>query len=310
MHVVRRAHLYTGLFLLPWAALYAVTAFLFNHPAAFADQPTVNFGRPAVAGTLLESVPTPRETATAVAAELTRRGHAVTLVRPELVRFNRDAAFATVKADGQTVSVLVDAATGSGTVRSRVDEPAPPTPPPAAPFAVAGKPRPDAPPKRPSVAALADGVRTDNPLHERMAAALPTVLERCGFPAGELTVTSSPDVVFYLQADGRDWQATYSPLTGAVSGKPAESVTPPDLSGRQFLLRLHAAHGYPGAMDARWAWAVVVDAMAAVLLFWATSGLLMWWQVKAARRSGAVAVVGGLAAAGVLTAAMYGLLTR
>ena len=57
---------------------------------------------------------------------------------------------------------------------------------------------------------------------------------------------------------------------------------------RTFLLRMHTAHGYPYRPDGRWAWAVLVDVMAAVLVFWAASGLVMWWQVRAARRAGTV----------------------
>jgi hypothetical protein len=314
MHVVRRAHLFLGLFLLPWVALYGVTAFLFNHPTAFADQPMSHFGRSAVAGTPLETVPSALDTAAAVTAELARRGHAVELVRPEAVGFSRDAAFATVKADGQTVSVLVDAATGTGTVRSKADDPPKPTPTPA-PFAVGPKPRGDTPPKRGRgeggpAKPVEDGVRTDNPLHERMSAALPAVLERCGFPAGEVTVTSSPDVVFYLLADGREWKASYAPMTGAVSGTPADAVTPPDLSARRFLLRLHTAHGYPSDTSARWWWAVIVDVMAGVMVFWAVSGFFMWWQIKATRRLGVLALAASAVAATGLTLAMYALLTR
>ena len=36
-----------------------------------------------------------------------------------------------------------------------------------------------------------------------------------------------------------------------------------------------AAHGYPGEQNARWYWAVVVDAMAFVLCFWGVTGLVI-----------------------------------
>ena len=70
MHLVRRTHLYVGLFLFPWAILYGLTGFLFNHPTVLADAPTTHFNRDDVAGTPLESAPTPREQATAVLANL------------------------------------------------------------------------------------------------------------------------------------------------------------------------------------------------------------------------------------------------
>src|ERR1043165_7961536 len=73
MTVLRRAHLYAGLFLLPWVVLYAVTAFLFNHPTAFSDQPYVSFGRSALAGAPMESPPGAADVAAQVVAALQAR---------------------------------------------------------------------------------------------------------------------------------------------------------------------------------------------------------------------------------------------
>src|SRR5215207_11158507 len=73
MHVVRRTHLYLGLFLLPWAVMYGATGFLFNHPSAFADAPTATFGASELAGTPMEAVPKPAEVAGRVVAALNDR---------------------------------------------------------------------------------------------------------------------------------------------------------------------------------------------------------------------------------------------
>src|SRR5215212_3367202 len=73
MHAVRRTHLYLGLLLLPWAVLYGITGFLFNHPSAFADTPTATFGAAELAGTPMESPPAPREVAAQVVAALNER---------------------------------------------------------------------------------------------------------------------------------------------------------------------------------------------------------------------------------------------
>ena len=73
MHVVRRGHLYLGLFLFPWAILYSVTGFLFNHPALFADAPITSFVRSDATGTPLEDLPTPQHQAEAVLAALNAR---------------------------------------------------------------------------------------------------------------------------------------------------------------------------------------------------------------------------------------------
>ncbi|MFO0852537.1 MAG: hypothetical protein U0871_28850 [Gemmataceae bacterium] len=284
MHLVRRAHLYLGLFLLPCAVLYGVTAFLFNHPTAFSDQPTATFGRSATAGTPLENLPAPAEQAAVVVARLNERlkpDQPLILTDPTRAGYNREFAFATVKADGKTVSVLFDVKTGGGTVRMATDSP-PPPPVEKAPFAVGspaprspqGKGRKQAADTRPAD----DGLFLDQPLHERVKAAVPTVLERTGFPAGDVTVTSVPDLTFPVTAGGKTWTATYNPMTGGVSGQPADAVAAPEMTARRFLLRLHTAHGYPGEPNARWAWAVLVDATAGVLCFWGVSGLFMWWR--------------------------------
>jgi hypothetical protein len=302
MHCVRRGHLYLGLFLLPWAVLYGVTGFLFNHPAAFADAPTATFGRPELRGTPMENPPAPTEVAAGVVAALNVRaaGEPYALVHPEKARYTREFAFATVKTDGQEVSVLLDVAGTGGTVRSRAV--APPKAEERAPFAVgaglkAGPPRTEKG-ERPAAATWA--LALDSPLHDRVRAAVPVVLERTGFPSGEVTVTSVPDLSFHMTDGAKTWAVTYNAMTGSVGGKPADDSAPAEeLSTRRFLTRLHTAHGYPGEQNARWFWAVFVDVMALVMVFWGVSGLFMWWQVKATRKLGFL-ILGASAATAVL----------
>lgn len=138
-----------------------------------------------------------------------------------------------------------------------------------------------------------------------MKAAVPTVLERIGFPNGEATVTSVPDVVFPILADGRRWTATFNPLAGSVSGVADGAKSESELGWRRFLLRLHTTHGYPSETNARWFWAVLVDAMALVMCFWGVSGLVMWWQLKGTRRVGAVVLCLSAVAATALGFAMH-----
>lgn len=317
MHVVRRGHLYLGLFLLPWAILYGVTAFLFNHPTAFADNPSTTFGREATAGTPLDGLASPREQAEVVLARLNEmhKPAAPFTLGPGEPRYSREFAFATVKADGQTVSVLVDVKTGGGTVRGTADKPK--AEPAKAPFAVGSGPPNGGgrggrggggPPRGDGERPAAKGLLLDGEsLPDRVKAAVPVILERTGFPTGEVTVTSVPDLVFPVEADGKAWTATYSHTTGAVSGAPAEAREGPNW--RQFLLRLHTAHGYPTETNGRWAWAVVVDVMAGVMVFWGLSGLLMWWQIKATRKLGLVVLVLSAAAAAWLGFAMHAAMT-
>ena len=315
MHAVRRAHLYLGLFLLPWAVMYGATGFLFNHPSAFADAPTSTFGRSELAGTPMESLPKPDAVAGQVVAALNERakdGKPYSLVEPEKARYTREFAFATVKADGTDVSILFDVNTPRGTVRSKpTAPPAKPTEP--APFAIgAGTKggrgeRSDAKGEPASHTGL---LSLPDPLHERVKAAVPVVLERTGFPTGDVTITSVPDLSFRMTDGAKTWRVTYNAMAGAVSGVPADDVPPPEeLSVHRFLTHMHLTSGFPGSPNTKWFWAVVVDAMAFVMVFWGVSGLFMWWQIKATRRWGFLVLLFSVAAATALGLGMHELLT-
>lgn len=328
VQLLRRGHLYAGLLLLPLVLLYGVTAFLFNHPTAFSDQPSASFGRGELAGTPMESPLTPADLAGQVVAGLQARAKPdtrYTLVELDKARFTRDFAFATVKAEGQEVSVLMDVNGNGGTVRVRsAPQPRSET---VAPFAVAGREAGGrgAPGRggpggagggrrgpnggergRPGGG---DGLKLDNPLHERVQSAVPAVLSKMGFPTGEVVVTSVPDLSFLMDADGALWRVTYNAQTGGVTGRPADEPAAEPLSARRFLTRLHTAHGYPGGWDARWAWAVLVDAMAAVMVFWGLSGIFMWWQIKATRWAGLLILLLSVAAAAWVGVEMHESLT-
>jgi hypothetical protein len=322
MHAVRRAHLYLGLFLLPWAVLYGATGFLFNHPTAFSDQPTTSFGASELAGTPMEVVPKPAAVAEQVVSALNERasdGAKYTLVEPEKAKYLREFAFATVKAGETEVSILFDVNNPAGTVRSKAAPAAPPKAEEKAPFAVSGTNAKAAPaakgpvrherhaPKAETPAATPAGpLALPDPLHERVRAATPAVLERTGFPGGDVTVTSVPDLSFRMSDGAKTWLVTYNARTGGVSGASADSAPPPEeMSTRRFLTRLHLAHGYPGGQNAKWFWAVVVDAMAFVMVFWGVSGLFMWWQLKATRAAGLIVLLLSAACATALGLGMH-----
>ena len=303
VQLLRRAHLYAGLLMLPWVVLYGATAFLFNHPAVFGDQPTTAFGRDALAGTPMETPPAPAELAALVVAALqtcAAPGTNYSLLDPGQARYTREFAFATVKGEGRETNVLIDVTGSGGTVRTRTVPQAKPEE--AAPFAVGGRPA-GGPSGRGGggsrgTARGGEGLKLDDPLHERVAASIPKVLERTGTPAGEIAVTSVPDLSFLMDADGKTWRVTYNPQTGIVSGRPGDEPVAEPPTIRRFLTRLHTTHGYPADVNARWTWAVIVDVMAAIMLFWAFSGILMWWQLKSTRRYGlAVLLVSAAAAA-------------
>lgn len=319
MQWMRRGHLYLGLFLFPWAILYGVTGFLFNHPSAFADRPTVRFGQSHLQGTPLVELPTCDEIANTVVRRLNEHHqpeHPFEL-QGEAKYAGRGFAFATVTvAEGDPISLLFEVTTGSGTIRSNPPTPKPkPVPPP---FAMGGKGPSNAriSPNAPQAAQASQDVKLiyPEPLQSRITASIPTLLERTGFirsPAEitDIKVTSVPDLEIPIVAEGRLWLASYNSLTGVVQGKPADDLPATELSWRRFLLRLHMAHGYPGETNSKWFWAVVVDLMAFTLCFWGLSGLLMWWQIKATRRLGLIILATSATIATALGVGMHAMLT-
>lgn len=292
--------------LFPWAILYGVTAFLFNHPTAFSDVPTASFAASAFVGTPYERRPTANELAEQIVRKLNDvQKPSVLYSLAGEAKFSREFAFGIVKTEGNSLSFLVDVKSGSGTIRSSVvkevnDKIARERPS----FANS---RPEVASVRKATAALPrnDGILLDDPIHERVKASMATVLERASFPTGEVTVTSVPDVVFPIVADGRTWTASYNPMTGIVGGTPVETKPETELGWRRFALRLHTAHGYPGETNAKWFWAIIVDVMAFVLCFWGLSGLLMWWQIKSTRKLGFAILTLSAIAATALGLAMH-----
>jgi hypothetical protein len=62
-----------------------------------------------------------------------------------------------------------------------------------------------------------------------------------------------------------------------------------------LLERFHRRRGYATGYLLDTLWAVAVDLVLAAMLFWALSGLWMWWEMKVTRRLGAAALTLGLA---------------
>ncbi len=60
-----------------------------------------------------------------------------------------------------------------------------------------------------------------------------------------------------------------------------------------FLNRAHFRHGYEQPFLPAKVWAFVVDLAVAGMLFWAVSGLWMWWEIRPARLTGALVALAG-----------------
>ena len=71
------------------------------------------------------------------------------------------------------------------------------------------------------------------------------------------------------------------------------------LSGPALLERLHRRRGYQHPYALEDAWAFTVDLAAGAMVFWALSGIWLWWELRPARRWGSVCWVSGLVLFGV-----------
>jgi hypothetical protein len=310
MHLVRRLHLYLGLFLFPWSILYGVTGFLFNHPSVLSDAPTTHFNRADVAQTALQDAPSVQDQANAVVAVLNQRQQPTnpyTIGDGEVHYGTRETFVMSASAQGRSFLMTYDPKTASGIIRETTRRTSTAV---AAPFVTEGSPAARQPTMgmnrvlKPSPA----GVKIEDSMIDRIKAAMPTILERKGFPKGDVSVTNAPDIKFPVHADGQLYTAIYNPLTMSVSATlgPEQS----EMSLRSYLLRLHLSRGYPGEVTTRWLWAVGVDAMAVILCFWGMSGLFMWWQIKATRKAGLVVLALSAIVATLLGVGMYGVLSQ
>ena len=210
MRVVRRGHLFAGLFMLPWVVLYGVTAFLFNHPDAFPDHQTRAYGPAELSGTALERLPSPADAAAQVVEALNADPHgqedgrqSCRLVRPELAAYAGEPPFAVAQGRDQRHAVQLDVTSGTGTVRSRAVNQA----------------------SEPAPFAAGSGVRIDQPLPERFKASIPTILERLKLSSEEVILEEMPDLVFVVEAEGRLWRVTYDMQRGSVAGVPLNGST-------------------------------------------------------------------------------------
>lgn len=308
LHFIRRTHLYIGVFLFPWAMLYGVTGFLFNHPTFFADAPATSFTSRDLAGTKLESFPDLPTQAQEIVTALNEAKQPATpfkLGSGEVHYANRDSFVATAKAGNRTFFISFEPRSRSGVIRETTPLSQPSEP---APFATgkAEGPRQRGMGMSGPMHRDPAGIQLNDSLVERMKNALPIVMERKGLPAADITVTISPDIRLPIDVGGELWTATFNPLTTAVTGVKGQKNS--DLTLRSFLLRMHLTRGYPGEIDLKWGWAVGVDSIAIALCFWGVSGILMWWQIKSTRRAGLAVLIVSSIVATLLTLGMHQLL--
>lgn len=251
--LVRRTHLYLGLVLLPFVALYGATALLFNHSSWLRPVEERALDRDVIASSRLAAL---TSDAGAAARALVPIG-----VEPRGARWDGAWTFES-RFDGRVERFDVDALARGGRVRAWDDD-LPITTPLAARVAPDTLPGWSDPAKAAAEIAPALGLRAENLAQKR-----------------------APRLVFAFDHDGRALLARFDPSNGSLRVSPAGERDVVEL-----LQSLHVAHGSPGFVDARWWWSWIVDAMGVAMLVWAATGLWLWWSIRAVRATGVVALV-------------------
>lgn len=285
MKWIRRLHLYAGLLLFPWILLYGLTACFFNHPDWFSDRPAEILH--------LGALPSAEKLAEQIAADIgTDPKHkdsdkGVRLVSANGAAFTRSLQAQATTADGQNWFVTVNLTTGETTIRSRNP-----------------KPEKNKGPVFTQTKVTTPEAYSIEQLKTRISEALTASRKECT----EVQIQTLPEVEFQLEAEGQIWDVKYQPQRGTMTARAADA--PSTMSIRNFMLRLHTAHGYPSEKNVRWFWAIIVDVMFVAMVFWGISGLFMWWQLKAQRRLGVALLIISAVLATWLSWGMHTLLTK
>lgn len=289
MKIVRRTHLYAGLFLAPWVALYGVSGFIFNHHAWFAD-PASKPIEWTVDCTTLPPWPEPEAMARKVvaalnAAEKDKTGEAEYRLSGT-PRFEGGVRLQGQDEAGGSVSIFFDQQEGKGTTFHS---------PPG--------------PREEQVNLATNDVTVLDATKAALLAAAAKADSRLAATKWEGD-GEFPRLTLAVEHGKEHRVATYDLRSGQVSLSPAPE--PRSMRAPDFLTSLHMSHGYPAAKKSesrRIVQAVFVDAMAVLMCFWAVSGIAMWIQLKQLRRPGLMVAIASVLAAVLLWSAMHRFMT-
>jgi hypothetical protein len=104
----------------------------------------------------------------------------------------------------------------------------------------------------------------------------------------------SPRIVINRNGSFAQHRIIYFPAERRLTHEKQSFVLP------VFLNRAHFRHGYDHPFAASWSWAFTVDLVIVAMLFWAVSGIIMWWEIKPARVLGWASLTASAAVFGLL----------
>lgn len=267
--LLRRVHLYAGLFLLPWVLLYGVTGAMFNHAGLFNVGETQVIGSGGTHASTFAEFPQGDELADAVVQALRQAAPDVAVTRQvdHPAEFTNELMFE-LRESGQRHVVQLNPLTGSASVTTQPDQ--------------------DNSPQR-LLSELHHVQLTPDP-HRIARQAAAQVLQQA-----EVQTAQAPAPLgwtklnFLADIDGQPARITYVLKDGHVDI--FQYTGEPEAGLRNFLLRLHTSHGQSPHWNGRSLWSLLVDAMALAMVTWALTGLVMWWQIRRTRLWGTAVIV-------------------
>lgn len=271
LRIVRRVHMYLGLLMCPWVLFFGLSGMLFNHPQIGRD----GVGERLAAERLQRLTDIQPWDAAAIAERVVTRVNQQTpgyrLDEAHAPSFHGWPLLATQAKNGDKHVLILNLEQGAG-IHAR--HPARRTEP-AAPFASEIEVNASMQLIEAQVSGLSKGLALDvvGPFkrHPKVA---PEVRFRLRDPSGVL------------------WNASYDMGAERLTGRPSDAPSP--LFFVELLERLHKQHHFPINGGPELFWALVADLTGFTLILWALSGIAMWWQMKATRFFGVLALSAAL----------------
>lgn len=274
--LLRRIHLYAGLFLLPWVFLYGITGAMYNHYGLFPEAEFKTIAAAELQDSALTDFPAPTALATSVVKALQDAAPDAKILfddshAPEFV----NDVILQVKDKGIQHAIHIDPVDKSAWVASA---------------------EPNRQPK--SLLPEVKNVSVAPNPYELARQTAPEILKAAGIETNaKIQPQGWSKLNFLATVDGQPARITYVLRDGHVDI--SEYDGEPDMSTRRFFMRLHTTHGRSPHWNGRMIWSIVIDIMAIAMVTWGITGIVMWWQIKRTRMIG-MCIIGlsiGLAAA-------------
>lgn len=278
MMLIRRIHLYAGLFLLPWVFLYGITGAMFNHLELFPEVTIESVDESTLDDYQMNHFPAPTEFAEQIVKAIQEKaGDAkITLAENHGAEFTNPLQFELQHPEGKEV-VKIDPVSKNAAVitfpkETEVFEPL-----------------------------LKDiqNLQLQPDPHQMAQQSAERILSQYGSEqTGSVKPLGWTKLNFLATVNGEPARITYVLKDGHVEVTRHKGED--GFSFRRFFMRLHTSHGQPPHWNTRFLWSLVIDTMAIAMVTWGLSGILMWWQIKRTRKWGTIVILLSICTAAIL----------